>query len=34
MNEEELWNLFDDIKKEEHIDNGINNTDVLLKKII
>jgi len=25
MNEEELWNLFDDIKKEEHIDNGINN---------
>ena len=29
MNEEELWNLFDDIKKEEHIDNGINNTDVI-----
>jgi len=29
MNEEELWNLFDDIKKEEHIENGINNTDVI-----
>lgn len=29
MNEEELWNLFDEIKKEENIDNGINDTDVI-----
>ena len=29
MNEEELWNLFDEIKKEENINNGINDTDVI-----
>mgnify|MGYP001281474670 FL=1 len=29
MNEEELWNLFDEIKKEERINNGINDTDVI-----
>ena len=29
MNEDELWNLFDEIKKEEDIKNGINDNDVI-----
>ena len=28
MNEEELWNIFDQIKKEEEMENGIDNKDV------
>ena len=29
MNEDELWNIFDEIKKEEDIKNGINDNDVI-----
>ena len=29
MNEDDLWNLFDEIKKEEDIENGINDNDVI-----
>ena len=29
MNEDDLWNLFDEIKKEEDNVNGINDNDVI-----